>query len=234
MRTKSRASTTGPMVELGSEVASSATGAAPLMTSPQAGCRRLLCPTCRLCTYSVGIVKAVLKYALLGLLAKESRHGYDLKRAFERLLGGTWPVNIGQIYTTLTRLERDGLVTAETVAQTAVPDRKVYSLTAAGHEALAEWLAEPVSDAVVLKDEVHVKILVHADVDPSDVSALIWRQRASHLRMLAELEHDREAAGDDPATRLVFEGAMLHVEADLRWLDVAERELTRAPTTPRP
>src|SRR5947208_15504267 len=86
----------------------------------------------------------VLKFALLGLLAKESRHGYDLKRAFERLLGGTWPINIGQIYTTLTRLERDGLVTAETVTQTSVPDRKVYSLTPAGHDALAEWLAQPV------------------------------------------------------------------------------------------
>ena len=169
----------------------------------------------------------MLKFALLGLLAKESRHGYDLKRAFERLLGGTWPVNIGQIYTTLTRLERDGLVTAETVAQTTVPDRKVYSLTAAGHEALGEWLGQPVSDAVVLKDEVYVKVLVHAVVDAADLPALIWRQRTHHLQLLAELEHDRDEAGDDAATRLVLEGAMLHVEADLRWLDVAEQELTR-------
>src|SRR5881275_2411814 len=103
----------------------------------------------------------VLKFALLGLLAKESRHGYDLKRAFERLLGGTWPINIGQIYTTLTRLERDRLVTAETVTQTSVPDRKVYSLTPAGHDALAEWLAQPVADSVALKDEMYVKVLVH-------------------------------------------------------------------------
>ena len=169
----------------------------------------------------------VLKFALLGLLAKESRHGYDLKRAFERLLGGTWPINIGQIYTTLTRLERDGLVTAETVTQMSVPDRKVYSLTPAGHDALAEWLAQPVADSVALKDEMYIKVLVHAVVDPADLPALIWRQRTEHLQQLSDLERVREASGEDPATRLVLEGATLHVEADLRWLDRAEQELTR-------
>src|SRR2546427_307432 len=126
----------------------------------------------------------MLKFALLGLLAKESRHGYDLKRAFERMLGGTWPINIGQIYTTLTRLERDGLVTAETVAQSNVPDRKVYSLTAAGHDALTDWLAEAVEDTVVLKDEMYVKILVHSEVEEGNATELIWRQRQHHLQVL--------------------------------------------------
>jgi DNA-binding PadR family transcriptional regulator len=167
----------------------------------------------------------VLKFALLGLLSKESRHGYDLKRAFERLLGGTWPINIGQIYTTLTRLERDGLVTAETVAQSNVPDRKMYSLTAAGHEALAEWLGQPVGDEVVLKDEMFLKVLVHGIVENGDASDLVWRQRQHQLQLLAELEDLRADPDLDRATRLVLEGAMLHVEADLQWLDLAEREL---------
>jgi DNA-binding PadR family transcriptional regulator len=167
----------------------------------------------------------VLKFALLGLLAKESRHGYDLKRAFEKLMGGTWPINIGQIYTTLTRLERDGLVTVEMVAQSNVPDRKVYSLTSAGHDALAEWLEEAVSDAVVLKDELFLKVLVHGLVEHGNAADLIWRQRQHQLQLLAELDDMRSQVDLDKATRLVLEGAMLHVEADLAWLDLAEREL---------
>jgi len=167
----------------------------------------------------------MLKFALLGLLAKESRHGYDLKRAFERMLGGTWPINIGQIYTTLTRLERDGFVTAETVAQSNVPDRKVYTLTAAGHDALTDWLGEPAEDTVVLKDEMYVKILVHSEVEHGNATELIWRQRQHHLQVLSELQELRDRPQLEAATRLVLEGAMLHVEADLQWLDLAAREL---------
>src|SRR5260370_33754063 len=94
----------------------------------------------------------MLKYALLGLLAKEPRHGYDLKQTFERLLGGTWALNIGQVYTTLGRLERDGLVRAEVVPQSQAPDRKVFAVTAAGHEALRSGLDGPVEDAGPLQE----------------------------------------------------------------------------------
>src|SRR2546421_3535635 len=118
----------------------------------------------------------MLGYALLGLLAVAPRHGYELKAAFEGLLGGTWSLNIGQVYTTLSRLERDGLVESEVVAQDAFPDRKVYSLTELGEKELDRWLGAASPGAVRLKDEFVLKILVHAIV-AGDPRPLVAEQR---------------------------------------------------------
>jgi DNA-binding PadR family transcriptional regulator len=167
----------------------------------------------------------MLRAVLLALLAKEPRHGYDLKQTFERLLAGTWPLNIGQVYTTLSRLERDGLVRAETTSGAQAPDRRVYTLTPAGHEELSRWLDEPMDEPVPLKQEVFAKILVQQIVGDREPYALIWRQREVYLRLLAELTERQDAAGADSTTGLLLEGAILHVEADLRWLDVCEERL---------
>ena len=78
----------------------------------------------------------MLRYAVLALLARASLHGYELKAAFERLLGGTWTLNIGQVYTVLAKLEADGLVECRVEPQDKVPDRKVYSLTEKGEAQL--------------------------------------------------------------------------------------------------
>lgn len=166
----------------------------------------------------------MLKFALLGLLAKEPRHGYELKTLFEEILGGAWPLNEGQVYTTLARLERDGLVDCEVVQQHLLRDRKVYRLTALGWEALAEWLAEPVTGEVRIKDEFFVKVLIHSLVDSGDPLALIWSQREEYLRALAEL-NDLRSGDQTAATMLLLEGAALHVEADLRWLDICESRI---------
>lgn len=168
-----------------------------------------------------------VKYALLGLLATSRRHGYDLKNAFEELLGGSWELNIGQVYTTLGRLERDGLVRSRVVPQDLVPDRKDYEITAAGRKELARWLSEPANGPVRLKDELLVKVLVQSVVRDGDASALITRQRQQHLQTLSELTSLREDEELNPATKLIVEGAMLHVEADLEWLDLCEERLTR-------
>lgn len=168
-----------------------------------------------------------VKYALLGLLASSSRHGYDLKAAFEELLGGAWPLNIGQVYTTLARLERDGLVCSRVVPQDLVPDRKVYEITDAGRSALEQWLEAPADGPVRLKDELFVKVLVQTLVKGGNARTLIGRQRHAHLQTLSELA---ELQADDdlsPATRLIVEGAMLHVEADLQWLELCEERLTK-------
>ncbi len=85
----------------------------------------------------------MLKYALLALLAEEPRHGYELKAVFERMLGQTWQVNIGQVYSTLARLARDGLVSCQEVLQDLLPNRKVCRLTGQGRAALAKWLSWP-------------------------------------------------------------------------------------------
>ncbi len=168
-----------------------------------------------------------VKYALLGLLAATPRHGYDLKAAFEELLGGSWPLNIGQVYTTLARLERDGFVRSRVVPQDLVPDRKVYEITAAGRNELEHWLGQPANGPVRLKDELFVKVLVQSLVKGGNTRALIGRQRREHLQTLAQLA---ELQADDelnPATRLIVEGAMLHVEADLQWLELCEERLTK-------
>ena len=167
----------------------------------------------------------MLKHALLGLLTKEPRHGYDLKSAFEAMLGGTWPLNIGQVYTTLARLERDGLVESQVVPQDLLPDRKVYSLTGAGREQLEHWLAEATVGSIRLKDEFFVKLLVHQLVGSDGSLALIWKQRQVYMQTLAQLTALRADPSLEPATGLLVEGAILHVEADLAWLDLCEDKL---------
>lgn len=168
-----------------------------------------------------------VKYALLGLLADEARHGYDLKGAFEDLLGGSWQLNIGQVYTTLGRLERDGFVESQVVPQDLVPDRKVYEITPSGLEELKRWLSEPADGPVRLRDELFVKMLVHGLVKGGSARSLIDRQRREHLETLAELAELRSDDGLNASTKLLIDGAMLHVEADLQWLDLCEEHLTK-------
>jgi DNA-binding PadR family transcriptional regulator len=167
----------------------------------------------------------VLRYVMLGLLGAEPRYGYELKAVFEAFLGGTWPLNIGQVYTTLGRLEREGLVVAEVVPQDQVPDRKVYALTDAGRAELEGWISAVEEGPVRLRDEFFLRIAVRSLTDPAGAAGLIHAQRAAHLETLADLARVQEDPGMHPSTTLLLEGAMLRVEADLRWLEVAESRL---------
>jgi DNA-binding PadR family transcriptional regulator len=161
----------------------------------------------------------MLRFVLLALLIGHPRHGYDLKMAFEGLFAGAWPLNIGQVYTTLSRLERDGLVTCEVVEQDLLPDRKVFTITDAGRELLASWLREPVSGPVQIKDEILVKLAVHLELR-TDSGDLRSAQHAESLQLLGELTRLRLQAGLSPATDAILEGAILKVEAELRWLQI--------------
>lgn len=167
----------------------------------------------------------MLRYVLLGLLDAEPRYGYELKAVFERFLGGTWALNLGQVYTALTRLETEGLVTCEVVPQDGVPDRKVYALTKIGRAELARWADQPDDGPVRLREELFLRIAVRSLSDPAAAAQAIRAQRSEHLATLARVSD----AGTDPelhpATSLLLEGAMLRLEADLRWLDVAEDRL---------
>jgi DNA-binding PadR family transcriptional regulator len=165
----------------------------------------------------------IVKYGLLGLLAKEPRHGYELKASFEELLGGSWPLNIGQVYTTLARLERDGLVEAEVVAQEPLPDRKVYSITPGGRDDLTTWMDEPSEAPVRVRDELFLKVLLQMRLEGADPGLLIARQRQRHMQSLADLQGAR--GGADSTTQLLVDAAMLHIEADLKWLDLCENRL---------
>ena len=162
----------------------------------------------------------MLKYALLGLLAEAPRHGYDLKQAFEAMLGHTWSVNIGQIYSTLARLERDGLVACAEVPQDRLPNRKVCRLTEQGRATLAAWLAQPAAPSARLRVEFFLKLLVARRSAAADLGALLNRQRQALLQALAELTP--LLTDPDEERRLLAEGLQLHLEADLRWLDRCE------------
>ena len=173
----------------------------------------------------------MLRYLLLGLLAKGPAHGYELRTAVAEMFGGTWDLNIGQVYTTLSRLERDGLVESERVAQDSLPDRRVCTLTEAGAEALYDWMRQP-APALQLKQDLFAKVLLHGALDSGDPLLFIRLQRQRCLEALAQINALR-ADGTEPATALLMDGASYHVEADLRWLDDCEARLADLKETRR-
>jgi DNA-binding PadR family transcriptional regulator len=166
----------------------------------------------------------MLRHALLGLLARQPRHGYELKNALEGALGGNWEINFGQIYKTLGRLERDGLVTSAADAQDG-RGKKTYALTDAGRAELETWLERPIEKSRQLKDEFFVKLVVRHLAGYGDTLMTIANQRQAYLEHLRDLAVLADEAGDDPFVSLLIEGAILHLQADLRWLDLCDERL---------
>ena len=166
-----------------------------------------------------------VKYPILALLAERPAYGYELKRAFEEQFGAVWPaINVGQIYATLQRLERDGYVSCEAIAQDRRPMKKVYSLCESGHEALATWMLSPAA-GTRLKDEFFLKFVLARRTGLADAQDLIERQRAEALRSLRDLADLAAASEGDAGTSLLIDGAALHLQADPRWLDRCEDQL---------
>lgn len=167
----------------------------------------------------------MLRYLLLALLRREARHGYELKAAFEQLLAGTWRLNIGQVYRELGKLETDGLVEVRVVAQELLPDRKVYRLTKEGRKELDAWLGSPSESLVRLRDDVFLKVILQHDASEEETAETIWRHRESHLAAMADVQRLRAEPDLDRATRLLLDGVLFRLEADLRWLDHCEQQL---------
>lgn len=171
-----------------------------------------------------------IKHALLALLAEEPGHGYELKKRYDEAIGLLWPLQQAQVYNNLRQLEQEGLVQLDMrVVQANLPDQKRYRLTDAGEQALAAWTGEPVHTSRKLKDDFYLKLTVLAAVikDAEQLAELLWRQREVNLHYLRELEgtlREAEQASDAVAASLL-EGAILHVEADLAWLDRCEERL---------
>ncbi|MGE5672937.1 MAG: PadR family transcriptional regulator [Mycobacterium leprae] len=166
----------------------------------------------------------MMKEALLGLLAKGPAHGYDLKISLEQVLGRTSKVNVGQVYTALAKLEKEGLVTADRVAREQGTDMKVYALTASGQAELEHWFALPV-ERVELRDELFIKLSLARRTGRSDVTAIIRAQRKAYLEAIGELTALRTRYEEEQADEigLLVENAILHLEADLRWLELWEQ-----------
>ena len=166
-----------------------------------------------------------VRHSLLALLSGGPMHGYGLKTEFEAATGDVWPLNVGQVYTTLGRLERDGLVTAE-------PDtdgQKVYEITAAGRGELRRWFETPVPREVLPRQELAIKLVFAMRSGASDVTEVVQRQRLATVRSLQDLTRLKtaaEAAGD-MAWLLMLDGLLFQAEAETRWLDLCEARLAR-------
>jgi DNA-binding PadR family transcriptional regulator len=170
--------------------------------------------------------EASVRQPLLALLAKEPAHGYELRLALEQTFGQAYPSpNIGQIYVTLKRLEQDGLVRSEDVEQDSRPNKKVYELTPAGRELLAVWVTEP-SDGPRVRDEFFMKLVLAPMAGLADRTELISSQRRHYFATMRKLTDMRARMGHaTPAARLLVEGAVLRLQADLDWLERCQEEL---------
>ena len=153
-------------------------------------------------------------------------HGYQLRAAFEESTGGTWPLNIGQVYTTLARLERDGLVRA-------LPEndggQRPYEITSGGRAELALWFASPIERGDRPRDELAIKLALALTTPGVDVRAVVQAQRSATMRTLQEYTR-LKAGADQPADlawRLVLDAMLFQAEAEVRWLDHCEASLVR-------
>ena len=168
-----------------------------------------------------------IKHGLLALLEREPMYGYQLRAAFEETTGGTWPLNIGQVYTTLSRLERDELVRELPAA--ADGGQRSYEITDAGRAELALWFATPVSRTDRPRDELAIKLALALTTPGVDVHRVVQTQRGATMRTLQEYTRlkTRERQPRDMAWRLVLDAMLFQAEAEVRWLDHCEASLVR-------
>ena len=164
---------------------------------------------------------------VLALLAKEPSYGYELRARLRQALGPLGEaMNDGQVYVTLTRLEKAGLVVSERASGLADrPDRKVYGLTAAGQERVAEWLAEvswPKPDLA----EFHLKLVAAGAAGLTDPLTIVDAQRRELLRRLRDAQRAAMAEPEGSDAGLLLEGIVLRLQADLRWLEACEQSWT--------
>lgn len=166
-----------------------------------------------------------VKHSLLALLAEEPAHSYQLKSSFEARTGGVWMLNIGQVYTTLQRLERDGLVASD-----EDEDRTAYRLTSVGRQALEGWFATPIVEDPPPRDELTLKVLLAVGADDVDLAGILQRQRTAAVEHLQTLTRQKAAAhpDDDLPWLLLLDALVLRTEAELRWLDLCEARVSRA------
>lgn len=173
-----------------------------------------------------------VKHALLALLEQQPMYGYQLRVEFEQRTGTTWPLNVGQVYTTLTRLERDGLAEAE---GEDAEGHVVYRITDAGRTEVATWFTTPVARTQPPRDELAIKLALAVTVPGVDVGTVIQQQRSATMAALQDYTRLKRQAGAssaaepaDLAWSLVLDSLVFAAEAEIRWLDHCEARLRRA------
>lgn len=163
-------------------------------------------------------------HTLLGLLEKGPQHGYELKHRFDEEFASTRPLPFGQVYATLARLHRDGLVDIAAVESGAGPDRKRYVITSAGVSELEQWVDEPTPPGSV-RSELFSRVVV-AMISGRNPDAVLDVQRATHLARMREVTERRRGADLVDAMTCDFE--LFHLEADVKWIEHAARRLDKA------
>jgi DNA-binding PadR family transcriptional regulator len=160
-----------------------------------------------------------VRSALLGLLSQGPRYGYELKTRFEEATGSVWPLNIGQVYTTLDRLERDGRVTVALRGD----GQKVYDLKDEGRAELTGWFDDTGADEPPPRDDLLLKVLTIVASSPTDAVRVIGNHRSTLIDGLAKLRS--LPPRDDLASNIVRDARMARIEAELIWLDRCEERL---------
>ncbi len=178
-----------------------------------------------------------VRHAILGLLTQRPRHGYELRAAFEALVGGeeNWDVKPAQIYATLTRLEKGGMVAEETIEQDAGPEKRIYAITPAGRQTLQAWFADGIPPEHQ-RDEFFIKLMVGLVSGEASPFQIIQIQRTHLYRELhaVTVQRTRLDPKRELARILLLDKAAMHLEADLRWLDMIEGRLDEIQRQPLP
>ncbi|MHB8841073.1 MAG: PadR family transcriptional regulator [Candidatus Aquicultor sp.] len=178
-----------------------------------------------------------VRNALLGLLGQRPRHGYELHAAFEAVVGGEeiWDVKPAQIYTTLSRLKESGLVVEKALDQDGGPEKRIYEITDEGKQELTSWFITPVKGEHQ-RDEFFVKLMLSLATREVDPCTIIYTQRASLYKELHGMTVQRGSS--DPESELahmmMLDRAIMHLEADLRWLDMIEARIEDIRRQPLP
>ncbi|MDO5729618.1 MAG: PadR family transcriptional regulator [Actinomycetaceae bacterium] len=167
-----------------------------------------------------------VKHALLALLADGPQGAYRLRARFQDVTGGAWPLNIGQAYSTLQRLERDGLIESagtEPSQEPGKPAIDLYALTRRGQSAIEDWWGTPVDRSQPSRDEFSIKLAIAIHQDPSRAQRVLDRQRDATLRVLQELGQRKRLAPpggvSEAGWHMFLDRQVFLTEAELRWLE---------------
>ncbi|GAP54238.1 PadR family transcriptional regulator [Arthrobacter sp. 92] len=174
-----------------------------------------------------------IRHSLLALLHDQPRYGYQLRVEFEDRTGSAWPLNIGQVYTTLDRLERDGLIRNNGGDGEG---HVVYSITEAGRAEVQRWFEVPVARTNPPRNELAIKLALAVTLPGVDVGAIIQAQRAASMRALQDYTKSRRDASSNPrradtAWLLVLDSLIFQTEAEVRWLDLCEARMAQLANT---
>ena len=169
-----------------------------------------------------------VRHALLALLSEGPKYGLRLQQEFEARTGEVWPLNVGQVYMTLQRLERAGLV--ESDGEDAAGTQKRFRLTPAGRAELDGWLRTPAEDATPPRDELVIKVLISLRVPGADVHDIVQAHRRHMIELMQRYSHLKLAAAeDDVGLALIADAELFRLEGIVRWLDAADARLRLQP-----